>query len=150
MKVKGKGLTKSARAGRSSPAYRFDHLLLWVKDEEAAKDFYVGKLGFELLNDDNEAGLYTVGVRGGFSISFHRMGVDREGTGLEVDSAGTKNVHLDFQVPDVDAAYASLVRRGVKFLRPPRDMPWGERHTWLCDPDGYIVGLSSEIGRKGR
>lgn len=131
-------------AGRLS--YRFDHVLLWVNDEAASFRFYAETLGFPILNDD-EKGLYTVGTPGGFAIAFHRKGVDEDGTGMLVDVTGAVNVHIDFHVPDVDRAYSTLRERGVRFLHPPKDMPWGERHTWLYDPDGYIIGLSGPIPR---
>ncbi len=138
---------RAPRRGEKIVSYRFGHVLLWVKDEAASKDFYVNKLGFILLNDDNESSLYTVGTPGSFVLSFHKMGLDEDGTGMTVDASGARNVHFDFDVPDVDFAYTTLLQRGVKFISPPRDMPWGERHTWLYDPDGYIVGLSSPIRR---
>lgn len=43
---------------------------------------------------------------------------------------------ITFAVDDVEATYQALVDKGVKFLGPLQDMPWGDRATWLLDPDG--------------
>ena len=43
---------------------------------------------------------------------------------------------ISFAVDDVAGTYATLVERGVQFSGPPEDMPWGDKATWLIDPDG--------------
>lgn len=125
--------------------YTFSHVLLYVKDDEASKRFYVDKLGLELLSDKSEWGLYTVGTADGFAISLHGVDEDEEGAEPILAGMGTEAIQFDFDVPDVDEVYERLQGRGVEFLRPPEDMPWGERHTWLRDPDGYIIGISSPV-----
>jgi lactoylglutathione lyase len=40
-------------------------------------------------------------------------------------------------VDDLDAAV-----RGLDVLRPPMDMPWGERIAYVADPDGNPVALA--------
>lgn len=122
--------------------YTFDHVLLYVKDEEVSKRFYVDQLGLKLLADKSEHGLYTVGTSDGFAIAIHETGEDEAGHTI---ATGTESIHFDFDVPDVDEAYERLRTRGVKFLSPPKDMPWGERHTWLNDPDGYVIGIASPV-----
>ncbi|MFJ4221824.1 VOC family protein [Curtobacterium luteum] len=47
-------------------------------------------------------------------------------------------------VRDVDDAVASLSgMRGVRTLKPPSDMPWGERVAYVTDPDGNPVALAA-------
>ena len=43
-------------------------------------------------------------------------------------------------VDDLDAAV-----RGLAILRPPADMPWGERIAYVTDPDGNPVALAQAV-----
>ena len=46
-------------------------------------------------------------------------------------------------VNDIEATYQLLAEKGVKFSGPLQDMPWGDKATWLLDPDGnafFFVG----------
>jgi catechol 2,3-dioxygenase-like lactoylglutathione lyase family enzyme len=43
------------------------------------------------------------------------------------------------EVRDCAAAYAELARRGVEFLTPPHEPPWGGSRCFARDPDGYLV-----------
>ena len=50
---------------------------------------------------------------------------------------------ISLAVKDIEATYNSLVEKGVKFSGPLQDMPWGDKATWLIDPDGnafFFVG----------
>jgi hypothetical protein len=44
-------------------------------------------------------------------------------------------------VPDCDAAHRAAVAAGAREFRPPQDRPWGERTSYLLDPDGALVEL---------
>ena len=56
---------------------------------------------------------------------------------------------LYFRVDDIDAAFATLVARGVPFGDAPHLIhDDGTRQTWMCfgtDPDGNNVALMSEV-----
>ena len=43
---------------------------------------------------------------------------------------------LYFSCPDVDAAYAYLLTKGIH-LKEPRIAPYGMKQLYLKDPDGY-------------
>ena len=49
--------------------------------------------------------------------------------------------HVALAVPDVDAAYADLMRQGLLVERPPQDYYWG-RSAYLRDPDGHLIELN--------
>ena len=51
-------------------------------------------------------------------------------------------------VEDVDAAYETLSARGVRFLRPPIDQPWGLRTAYFADPEGNLWEINQSIDRK--
>ena len=50
---------------------------------------------------------------------------------------------LYFVVDDVDAIYAQLMAKGVAFMGPPQEMPWGDRVITTTDPEGRTVMLAS-------
>jgi predicted enzyme related to lactoylglutathione lyase len=53
-------------------------------------------------------------------------------------------VALWFYVDDVDAAFARCTSAGGDAVRPPADMPWGERVAQVRDIDGNLVNLGVE------
>lgn len=55
-------------------------------------------------------------------------------------------VHLDFIVPDVDAAVARAVGAGARLEGTVRDERWG-RHVMLADPFGHGFCLIQFVGR---
>lgn len=55
-------------------------------------------------------------------------------------------VHLDFAVPDIEAAVERAVRAGAKLERPVEDRKWG-RIAGLADPFGHGFDLLEFRGR---
>lgn len=55
---------------------------------------------------------------------------------------------LYFMVTNLDAVYAHLVAKGVAFMGPPEEMPWGHRVITTTDPEGRTVMLASSLGKK--
>ena len=105
-----------------------------VADHARSRDFYVEKLGFDLVIE-----------RQGPSGPFVMVGPKGAKTGLvlvdypvgSVDLGGP--LHFQLQTADVDAAVAELRAAGVEVGDPER-MPWG-RATSFKDPDGNGIGL---------
>ncbi|PPG28193.1 VOC family protein [Rathayibacter sp. AY2B9] len=57
--------------------------------------------------------------------------------------AANRSVLLEFEVADVDRAFAELGPRSEDVVLPPSTMPWGNRSALVRDPDGNIVNLFS-------
>ncbi|MFJ1759484.1 VOC family protein [Amycolatopsis sp. NPDC088138] len=116
-------------------------LTLPVADHARARDFYVGKLGFEALVDRRtpEGGHFVMvapqGARTGLVLT------DQQVTGIE---AGPR--HFQLQTTDLDADVAALRAAGVE-VAEPEERPWG-RATSFHDVDGHSVGLleASDFG----
>ena len=102
-------------------------------DLQVAKDFYVGKLGFNVLYEVTEDG--TNGV----------MGVQRGGFALHIDapmSGHGRHVVVTLEVDDTDALYDQW-RGPVGLSQSPRNEEWGGRTFSVTDPFGnllYVVG----------
>jgi hypothetical protein len=61
---------------------------------------------------------------------------------------GAPRVVLAAGVKDVDAAYEELKAKGVTFLRPPTDQPWGLRTAHFADPEGNLWEINQSIESK--
>lgn len=48
-------------------------------------------------------------------------------------------------VADVDAAYEELTAKGVTFVRPPTNQPWGLRTAHFTDPEGNLWEINQSI-----
>jgi catechol 2,3-dioxygenase-like lactoylglutathione lyase family enzyme len=98
-------------------------------DLGVAKDFYVTKLGFEVLfeaSDDGRSGI---------------LGLARGTIQLTVDSpmAGHgRNACVSLEVDDADTYFEEWSTR-VDVLRPPKNETWGARTFDLLDPFGNTI-----------
>jgi catechol 2,3-dioxygenase-like lactoylglutathione lyase family enzyme len=107
------------------------HLFVHVVALERSRHFYVDLLGLEVLAE--ESGYLRLGGGDGF-----QMGIEERPAG-EVGGSG---IELVVRVPDVDVAAERLRAAGVG-ITAPTDQPWGARHAWLHDPDGYRLSIYS-------
>lgn len=115
---------------------KFDHLALPVADWKASRDWYVNTLGMAVEFEVPDRS--TVAVRDEFDVTvFLAQGQAPAGGG----------VALWFQVADVDAAYARLSSRGIRFNHAPTKAFWGYGAE-LADPDGYLIRLWDETSMK--
>jgi len=53
--------------------------------------------------------------------------------------------HMVVFVEAVDATLHRLTEAGVRVIREPADMPWGERMASVADPEGNQVVLASVL-----
>jgi catechol 2,3-dioxygenase-like lactoylglutathione lyase family enzyme len=101
-----------------------------VSDQDRAKAFYVEKLGFELIRDDDA----IPGIR------WVQVAPKGAKTSLTLvtwfDSMPPGSVQgLVLRSNDLQADYEELTNNGVWFEGPPQKQPWGTE-TILRDPDG--------------
>ena len=114
-----------------------------VADQDAALDFYVNTLGWEKAMDNPIPG-------GGRWLTVVPPGAT---TQLVLAAAGsygglhsaTKETGITLVAPDIDAAYETLIARGVRFKEPISVMPWGAKATWFSDLDGNEFFLVSAL-----
>ena len=107
-----------------------------VSDQERAKAFYVEKLGFELVReDDSVPGIRWVQVapRGG-TTSLTLV------TWFETMPPGSLR-GLVLSSDDLAGDHDDLTAKGVQFDGPPQRRPWGSEETVLRDPDGNGIVL---------
>ena len=101
-----------------------------VRDYDEALDFYVGVLGFDLIEDTPvpEQSKRWVVVRppgarhGGILLA---RASDEEQAAHVGDQAGGR-VFLFLYTDDFERDFAAYRDKGVVFVRPPREMPYGK------------------------
>ena len=113
-----------------------------VADQDAALDFYVNTLGWE-VGTDNPMGEHmrflTVVPPGAQTqlVLGHSSWFSNE------HPAPARN-GVAMISPDIEATYKTLTERGVKFKGPLEDMPWGQKATWFYDLDGNEFFLAGD------
>ncbi len=118
-----------------------EHVALIVEEYDAALAFYVGVLGFELVEDspsltnDGRAKRWVVvrppGARTGLLLA--RADGPAQEAAIGAQFAG--RVGLFLRVEDFEATRARLVAAGVRFCTAPREEPYG-RVVVFEDPAG--------------
>jgi catechol 2,3-dioxygenase-like lactoylglutathione lyase family enzyme len=105
------------------------HIALVVRDYDEAIDFYVNKLRFELVEDtyQPEQDKRWVVVRpqgdGTASLLLARASTPHQEAFIG-DQAGGR-VFLFLRTDDFQRDYAAMVEQGIKFVRKPKQAPYG-------------------------
>jgi len=124
---------------------KFDAAGLFVTDMEKMVSFYRDVLGMKTdwAGADN-AELFSGDMR---LIMYSRENFEKMVSKQFVypqELNGT--LELSFSLPkftDVDAEYERAVRAGGKPVFPPTDMEWGQRTSFVADPDGNLIEIGS-------
>jgi lactoylglutathione lyase len=132
-------------------------VIIYHEDMPAARAFYEGVLGLQLREVTYEWFVgYWVSEKHEMTLCISASPPPPASPISELRNEGGrrgtagKGVVVDFVVPDVDEAYAHLKERGVAFLEPPTDQPWGLRTAALLDPAGYTLTLTSYLEKPGK
>ncbi|MBX7214702.1 MAG: VOC family protein [Thermoflexales bacterium] len=122
---------------------------IWVLDHQAALDFYVGKLGFEVKADVGKGGFrwLTVGLPG---EAIPEIALDVPGPPVmdeksaaqirELVSKGATGVVMVLHTDDCFGTYERLLARGVEFTQPATDHGYGV-DCGLRDPFGNQIRI---------
>jgi catechol 2,3-dioxygenase-like lactoylglutathione lyase family enzyme len=107
---------------------------IYVLDQDQALDFYVGKLGFEVLTDMDLGPMrwLQISLPGdpGRSVVLEKPGgpMMSEETAAQVRDLLTKGAaggHLFFQTDDAYKTHAELKEKGVELPEEPTSQPYG-------------------------
>ena len=107
---------------------------VWVLDQEAAKEFYTKQLGFDLTTDIQlDSGMRWLTVRSPGSSGQEFLLVDPAHSMLDGDTAVQVRALVAkgalspgvLATTNCRADYEALVERGVEFIQPPADRPYG-------------------------
>lgn len=121
-------------------------MTIWVTDIDAARDFYVDKMGFE-ARDDVSFGDYrwvTIGHPDQPEFSMHLAipgppSSDELADAIRRSLAAGQNPGFGISTDDCHGLYADLVAQGVEFLQPPSDRPYGIEALARDNSGNWIV-----------
>ena len=121
---------------------KIHHIAIIVSDYEAAKDFYVNKLGFPIIRENYRP------ERKDWKLDLRV----NEHTELEIfaeenppkrvnrpEAAGLR--HLAFEVDDLSVAIDELDHKGIAHEPIRTDEYTGKRFVFFSDPDGLPIEL---------
>ena len=128
------------RAEREAPYLSIQDIVVFVRDLDVSKRFYVDLLGFELLTEQTlPTGVRWIEVAppdGSANLALVEPKPDRP----EYKLIGGYRWVL-FMTEDVHATYKEWSERGVRFLFEPGTPGWGGTYARFEDPDGNAFGL---------
>ncbi len=123
---------------------KLGYVILYVEDLDRALGFYTRVLGFnekarhpgyaELLTGETILGL----VERSF-VADHFLGQ------LPPPGQGSSEIAVVVEREEVDGLYRRAVEAGATALKPPADQPWGQRVSYVRDPDGHLVEICSPV-----
>ena len=132
---------------------KMSHVMIWVKNQQAALEFYRDKLGFEVDTDamigpDFRWLTMKIKDQPGFEII---LAEPKAGMLLDEESAAQLRSLIDkgvlgggvFDADDIYKTYEKLKARGVEFKGPPTEQSWGTA-TVMKDNSGNWFSLSQE------
>jgi catechol 2,3-dioxygenase-like lactoylglutathione lyase family enzyme len=130
---------------------------IWVRDLNEALRFYTEKLGFEIRADVTQRDYrwLTVGLKSQPDIEFHLSVVKPGGpfTQEDVDQltklleAGKLGIG-PWKTDDCQQTYETLKARGVEFVQPPTDRPYGIIEAIFKDNSGNVMVLAQDKPRR--
>lgn len=105
------------------------HIALVVRDYDEAIDFYVNKLGFDLLDDsyqpEQDKRWVVVAPKGGGGCSVLLARASDEHQVKYIGDQAGGRVFLFLRTDDFWGDYRQLVERGVEFAREPKQADYG-------------------------
>lgn len=132
---------------------RMSHVLVWVKNQQEALEFYRDKLGFEVDTDATFGEGYRwltmkIKTQPGFEII---LAEPKAGMMLDEESAAQLSGLLEkgvlgggvFETDDIHKTYEELKARGVGMKGPPVTQSWGTA-TVMMDNSGNWFSLGQD------
>lgn len=129
---------------------------IWVTDQNEALRFYTEKLGFEICTDITayDYRWLTVGLKGQPDIEFQLAALKPDGSFTQEDiDQLTKLVEAGkmrlgpWKTDDCQKTYETLKSRGVDFVQPPTDRPYGTIEAIFKDNSGNVMLLAQDKPR---
>jgi catechol 2,3-dioxygenase-like lactoylglutathione lyase family enzyme len=126
---------------------------IWVTDQNEALRFYTEKLGFEIRADVTKGDYrwLTVGLKSQPDLEFQLAALKPSHALTQEDveqltrlvAAGQLGIG-PWKTDDCQQTYEILHARGVEFVQPPTDRPYGIIEAVFKDNSGNIMVLSQD------
>ena len=115
-----------------------------VPDLAAAKSFYSGNLGFEVVFS-NEWYVHLVS-KSGVQVGFMLPEQPSQPPVFRKSYSG-EGVIFSLEVDDVDSAYTAAKSNSLDIVLNLRSEDWGQRHFCIKDPNGAHVDIVQAVER---
>ena len=121
---------------------RIHHIAIIVSDYEASKDFYVNKLGFQIIRENYrpERNDWKLDLKVNETTELEIFGVKNPPARVtRPEAAGLR--HLAFFTDNIEETVSELKEKGI-VTEPIRvDEFSGKKFTFFADPDGLPIEL---------
>ncbi|MEO8974081.1 MAG: VOC family protein [Ktedonobacteraceae bacterium] len=134
------------KVGVETMIHKIEAMVLFVQDLAGCTAFY--RDTFKLQYKGSDAASANFLLEGGLYLILLSPSGAADLLGTEVNELkieGGPRGLLAAGVADVDAAYEELTAKGVTFVRPPTDQPWGLRTAHFADPEGNLWEINQSI-----
>ena len=126
---------------------------LWVKNQNEALSFYTEKLGFEIRADftNGDYRWLTIGLKEQPDIEFQLAALKPGGSFTQEDVDQLTKLVEDgkmgagpWKTDDCQKTYEAFKAKGVEFLQPPTDRPYGIIEAIFKDNSGNVMVLAQD------
>lgn len=120
-------------------------MVLYVEDIDRALEFYTGILGFK---ERVRQGPYAELETGTTTLCLVERRYVHETYGHQVPPPGQGASEVGVLVeerPHVDELYQRALKGGATSVAEPKDEPWGQRVSYVRDPDGHLLEICSPV-----
>lgn len=118
---------------------RYHSAVLFVKDINLAKTFYIQILGLNLAEDFGNNIVFEQGLSIWQVQQSHAIAKE-----LPVSEPGNR-FELCFEHEDMDDLYLQLKSAKVKFFQHLNEETWGQRTVRFFDPDGHLIEVGEPM-----
>lgn len=117
------------------------HIAIICSDYDAAKDFYIGKLNFELIRENYrpEREDWKIDLRINESTELELFIMKHHPARLSPEAYGLR--HLAFRVEDVEEKVRELEALGIECEPVRMDTYTNRKMTFFHDPDGLPLEI---------
>lgn len=113
-------------------------VILFVSDMERSIDFYKNTLDLPLKTSSHD---WVEFFKDGTTLAMHPMK-----KGLKVKAGSGGGMLVGFMVGNMGETCQKLKRKNVKFLKEPKEEPFG-KHAVILDPDGHMISIVQLKGK---
>lgn len=126
----------------------FGYTILYVTDLQKSLSFYqeIFELPLKFCTPENDYAELTTGTTtlalGKHELIKWALFNDYKPSSPEKKSFG---IEIGFTTDDVDTLYAKALKHGAIWVVEPKDVSWGQRVSYVRDPDGFLIEICTVI-----
>lgn len=125
---------------------RLDRFGLFVKDMGNMIRFYRDVLGFEIKENKDASNLYL--IKDDTLFMLYRRKDFENMTSRKYEYVKGLNGHSEMALyvdtfGEVDAEFKNTVDKGAVPILEPTTEPWGQRTSYIADPEGNLIEIGS-------